>query len=166
MSSQSSPESTTLSGSHQTSHDGTPAGVIAAVVVIMVVLTIGAAVYLVLRWRGRRTGYDPERRARAPMAVEGNHVPASTSPYGSTSNLVPHFHHVPGANMRIATRRPDGAWEFSNPGTPFKPLGVTEIEPPTPSCSYFPPSPSTLEPPKSPVEIMKERESKAARLIR
>jgi len=68
--------------------------------------------------------------------------------------------------MRIATRRPDGAWEFSNPGTPFNPLGVTEIEPPTPCCSSFPPSPSTLEPPKSPVAIMKERESKAARLIR
>lgn len=68
--------------------------------------------------------------------------------------------------MRIATRRPDGAWEFSNPDAPFNPLGITEIEPPTPSCSYFPPSPSTLDPPKSPAEIMKERESKAARLIR
>ena len=91
MSSQSSPESTTLSGSHQASHDGTPAGVIAAVVVIVLALATGVAIYLVLRWRPRRTDYDPERRPRASMAVERNHAPAAVSPYGSTSNLVPHF---------------------------------------------------------------------------
>lgn len=68
--------------------------------------------------------------------------------------------------MRIATRRPDGAWEFSNRGSPFNPSGVMEIEPTSPSCFSVPPTPSSLEPPKSPAEIMKESESKAARLIR
>jgi len=91
MSSQSSPESTTLSGSHQASHGGTSAGAIAAVVVIVVALAVGVAAYLGLRWRARRTDYDPERRPRASMSVEGNHAPAPVSPYGSTSNLVPHF---------------------------------------------------------------------------
>ena len=91
MSSQSSPEPTTLSGSHQASHGGTPAGVIAAVVVIVVALSIGVAVYLIFRRRARRTDYDPERRPRASMVLEGNHAPPQVSPYGSTSNLVPHF---------------------------------------------------------------------------
>lgn len=67
--------------------------------------------------------------------------------------------------MRVATRRPDGAWEFSHPGTSFNPLGVTELEP-VPGTPSVPSTPSSIEPPKSPAQIMKERESRAARLIR
>lgn len=36
--------------------------------------------------------------------------------------------------MRIAFRRPDGAWDFGDSLTPFKPAGVNDIEtPPSPS---------------------------------
>jgi hypothetical protein len=32
--------------------------------------------------------------------------------------------------MRVATRRPDGAWDFSVPSTPINPfLGTNELEP-------------------------------------
>ncbi|KIL62519.1 hypothetical protein M378DRAFT_761688 [Amanita muscaria Koide BX008] len=178
--------------------------------------------------------------------VDKSHVAARITPYGSSTNLVPRFNHSPGNDMRIATRRPDGAWEFSTPGAAFNPTGVDEIEPPasastsmysptptrstfkvpmTPTTptklsasfqSPFPPTPETpsfppglppsippslppstpttprnvttfaaaasssssparpasqlttmsMEPPKSPAQIMKEHESRAARLIR
>lgn len=30
--------------------------------------------------------------------------------------------------MRIAVRRPDGAWQFTDPSTPFTPVGVSDLE--------------------------------------
>jgi hypothetical protein len=39
--------------------------------------------------------------------------------------------HVPGTNMRLATRRDDGAWVFSDPdpASPFSPQGTSEVSP-------------------------------------
>lgn len=48
--------------------------------------------------------------------------------------------------MRIALRRPDGAWHIADSLTPFKPAGVHDIDVlPSPSastseCSFSPPS--------------------------
>jgi hypothetical protein len=36
--------------------------------------------------------------------------------------------HNPGEDMRIAIRRPDGAWHFTDSRTPFTPAGVSEID--------------------------------------
>ncbi|PPQ86484.1 hypothetical protein CVT24_010254 [Panaeolus cyanescens] len=36
--------------------------------------------------------------------------------------------HTPGSDMRIALRRPDGAWHFADSRTPFTPVGVGEID--------------------------------------
>ncbi|KAF8622945.1 hypothetical protein AX15_006621 [Amanita polypyramis BW_CC] len=165
MSSLPFPSSASPSKSPQASQDDTHIAIIATVVVVVGLLAIGAATFFFLRWRSRRTGYDPEQRPRTSTAVDRSHVAARITPYGSTSNLVPRFNHTPGADMRIATRRPDGAWEFSFPGSSFTPSGVREIEPAS-STSSVPSTPSSLEPPKSPAQLMKERESKAARLIR
>lgn len=54
--------------------------------------------------------------------------------------------------MRIATRRPDGAWQFSDPQAPFTPTGVSEIDVlPSPSSST-----ASMLPPRS---HRKEREA-------
>jgi len=61
--------------------------------------------------------------------------------------------------MRIAFRRPDGAWHFADSRTPFTPLGVNDIEVlPSPTSSsaslfYF----------NAKIPSNKEREAKTAR---
>jgi hypothetical protein len=37
--------------------------------------------------------------------------------------------HQPGANMRIARQRLDGAWDFEDPEDPFEPDGVADLSP-------------------------------------
>lgn len=59
--------------------------------------------------------------------------------------------------MRIATRRADGAWQFSNSRTPFTPSGVSDLDisPSSPSTSF-----------RSPHPLTKEQESKLAAMER
>lgn len=54
--------------------------------------------------------------------------------------------------MRIAIRRPDGAWSFEEPRAPFTPSGISDIDL----------SPSSSSPGLKP-RTPKEQESKAAR---
>lgn len=49
----------------------------------------------------------------------GTHAPDSETP---------RFIHSPGQNMRIATRRTDGAWDFADPRAPFAPTGITDLD--------------------------------------
>ncbi|PFH47403.1 hypothetical protein AMATHDRAFT_50336 [Amanita thiersii Skay4041] len=139
----------------------------ATVVTVVCLVLIGLSLFLVIRLGvRRRKATQTELPSRKSTAVDPSHIAAQITPYGSASKSKPHFDHRPGSDMRIAIRRPDGAWDFAHPGSPFNPAGVREIEltPHTPGpSSSIPPTPTT---PKSPVELMKERESKAARLIR
>jgi len=48
--------------------------------------------------------------------------------------------HTPGEDMRIAIRRPDGAWHFTDSRTPFTPSGIHDLVP----SPISPSSPSTL----------------------
>ncbi|KAG6864567.1 hypothetical protein C0991_008610 [Blastosporella zonata] len=44
--------------------------------------------------------------------------------------------HTPGSEMRVATRRPDGAWEFSDYPIPLSPSGASNTDvAPSPSSS-------------------------------
>ncbi|KAF8627747.1 hypothetical protein AX17_006114 [Amanita inopinata Kibby_2008] len=169
MSGNPSPSPTSPSASTQANASGARTQIIATVVAVLLLVLAGLTLYFILRWRGRQGGHDVESPSTRSKAVDRSHIAAQITPYGSASNLTPQFNHTPGSDMRIAIRRPDGAWEFAHPGSPFNPAGVREIEVPPPSAgtmSSFPPTPVTPEMPKSPAEMMKERESNAARLIR
>jgi hypothetical protein len=73
--------------------------------------------------------------------------------------------------MRIAIRRPDGAWDFSDPSEPFTPSGISDVQPsPASSTTSF--MPITKRPrgmsrsSRSAVLEYKEQESRAAQMIR
>ncbi|KAG6829021.1 hypothetical protein H0H92_005929 [Tricholoma furcatifolium] len=61
-------------------------------------------------------------------SLSQHHPAAQITPFGSFGGETPRFRHTPGSDMRIAIRRPDGAWLFSNPHDPFSPYGVSEID--------------------------------------
>ncbi|KAJ8518641.1 hypothetical protein ONZ45_g4323 [Pleurotus djamor] len=55
-------------------------------------------------------------------ALTQNHFAARITPFGSIGGEAPRFVHAPGANMRVATRRSDGGWHFSDPRAPLSPM--------------------------------------------
>ncbi|KAF8959921.1 hypothetical protein BDZ97DRAFT_1922529 [Flammula alnicola] len=65
-------------------------------------------------------------------AMHQDHPAANITPFGAAGphygGQVPRFKHNPGEDMRIALRRPDGAWHFADSRTPFTPAGVTDID--------------------------------------
>ncbi|EAU91859.2 hypothetical protein CC1G_04626 [Coprinopsis cinerea okayama7 len=73
---------------------------------------------------------------------ERTHPAAKITPFGAP-NHAPRFDHKPGADMRIAYRRPDGAWHFTDSRTPFTPAGVSDLEN-TPSPSPMSSSSASL----------------------
>jgi len=162
----------------------------AVILSVFAVLVIGGILWFTLRSKRTRAGNFEEGRAKGDdvessmwwgVGVDKNHPAARITPFSRARVRAggPQFGHTPGSNMRIAIRRPDGAWSFSDPRAPFTPSIISDIDALSPSRSYSPspeiynsPSPSASvaflpqEPPKSAAALAKEQESKAAREIR
>ncbi|KAJ6584494.1 hypothetical protein B0H19DRAFT_387663 [Mycena capillaripes] len=65
------------------------------------------------------------REVRAGETVSRAH-PAALMITPEDGKGTPRFVHTPGTNMRIATRRADGAWEFEDPRGPFTPAIIAD----------------------------------------
>lgn len=109
-------------------------------IAIVSLVSFGVGFYF---WHRRRRAQGPaqileDTRRQTTMVVDPNHLAAQVTPYTPTQE-VPLFSmhlttaqslctetryiaHRPGENMRVARRRSDGGWEFSDPLT---------IKPPT-----------------------------------
>ncbi|KAJ2922804.1 hypothetical protein H1R20_g14306, partial [Candolleomyces eurysporus] len=132
---------------------------------VIVVLSIaGAFVVAGIIWYTIRL----KRRSRRPMSagpfqgtaiLDRRHPAAQITPFGGSLNA-PSFNHTPGQDMRIAVRRPDGAWHFSDPSTPFTPVGVSDLEAAPVSAAssqFFPFSPRYVPPSKKEKEVEEAR---------
>lgn len=101
---------------------------------IVAVLIVGAVTYFIVRMRRAR-------REQGAQSTEEKHLRTAgrTSTMLDTrhpaSRVTPFSNHTPGANMRIARRRQDGAWVFEEPNTPFTPDGMSEPSSPNPLLS-------------------------------
>ncbi|KAF8883250.1 hypothetical protein BD779DRAFT_1540295 [Infundibulicybe gibba] len=133
--------------------------VIGAVLGIVCFLVLGVVVFAVLRLRRRRPS-EHDSKSFTPSAIDLNHPASHITPFGSPTVETPRFHHTPGSEMRIATRRADGAWLFADPQAPFTPSGVSDLES-SPASSY-----TALPSASSRTNLLKEKESKSAREIR
>jgi len=133
--------------------------VIGVVLGIVGILVLGVVVFAVLRLRRRRPS-EHDSKPFTPSVIGLNHPATRITPFGSPAVETPRFRHTPGAEMRIATRRPDGAWQFADPEAPFTPSGVSDLES-SPASSH-----TTLPPASSRTNLLKEKESKSAREIR
>ncbi|KAF7969943.1 hypothetical protein HWV62_25476 [Athelia sp. TMB] len=101
-------------------------------------VTLGAVALLLLALityfavRGRRARAE---QAGAGASAEEKHLRAAgraslvLDARHPASHVTPFSNHTPGANMRIARRRQDGAWVFEDPAAPFAPAGVADPSP-------------------------------------
>ncbi|KAJ7644495.1 hypothetical protein FB45DRAFT_861831 [Roridomyces roridus] len=90
------------------------------------------SLYLRRRNKQRSTQSRKGSEVRAGETVSRTH-PAALMITPAEGNGTPRFVHTPGTNMRIANRRADGAWEFSDPRAPFTPSLIedasTQLDP-------------------------------------
>ncbi|KAF9561874.1 hypothetical protein CPC08DRAFT_707058 [Agrocybe pediades] len=138
--------------------DGTPKNdrrMLAVVVVLGIVgaFLIAFIIWLTLRVKRRESSGENLGPYQGTL-IQDAHPAADITPFGAVGHVSsakgPRYKHKPGEDMRIAVRRPDGAWHFTDSRTPFTPTGVKEIDvtpSPISSCtslvsfnSRFPPS--------------------------
>lgn len=99
---------------------------LAVCLALLSVLLLGGIFAFTWRMRQRaKAGLEGFHNLDAHATVVGpRHLASRVTPFGTRDA------HQPGRNMRVATRRPDGAWDFTVPATPINPFqGVDEPEP-------------------------------------
>ncbi|KAJ7877006.1 hypothetical protein B0H13DRAFT_993766 [Mycena leptocephala] len=110
-----------------------PASPIVPIIVAAVAaLLLVSAMLLTFHFRRQnKKKMDTARAARKGREVQAGETVLRTHP-ATLMVLPPHgegnprFVHTPGTNMRIATRRADGAWEFADPRAPFTPAIIAD----------------------------------------
>lgn len=184
------PASTSSSANASTSSPDPRNAAIGAVLGVAGLILLVGIVFITVRKRRRQQsdGEKPVGPFQGTAVLDKGHPAARIVPFG-TPGTEGHFFrksllffaltnagitfiagHAPGQDMRIAIRRPDGAWDFTDPSEPFTPTGVSEIHPsPTSSSTNLIPnsrrqkgSRST----RSAVMEYKEQESRVSRMIR
>lgn len=159
--------SATSSPSHD-SQGAITGGVLAVVALVL----LAGIVYITLRVR-RRSGGDGEKASgpfHGTAVLDKDHPAAKIVPFGTPGTEAHLFRHTPGRDMRIAIRRPDGAWDFTDSSQPFTPTGVSDICPSPMSSTATLISSSKRHKgsttTRSTVQEYKEQESRASQMIR
>lgn len=173
----SSSASSSASTSPASSHDPR---FIAVGVVLGIFGLILLVVILVFTLRVRKRQIKAGEKSAGPyhgaMVLDKSHPATKIRPFGTPVTEGHSFRHIPGQDMRIAIRRPDGAWDFADPSEPFTPYGVSDVCPsPTSATSLITsgstrrnwiPSNSWGIGSRSAISEYKEQESRASKLIR
>ncbi|KAJ7630289.1 hypothetical protein FB45DRAFT_915087 [Roridomyces roridus] len=108
-----------------------------AVSVLFAVLLLACLMFISLYLRRRNKQRSRKgAQVRAGETVSRTH-PAALMITPAEGNGTPRFVHTPGTNMRIANRRADGGWEFSDPRAPFTP-SIVEARDRSPPRAYSP----------------------------
>ncbi|KXN82439.1 hypothetical protein AN958_02558 [Leucoagaricus sp. SymC.cos] len=157
------------------SHD--PRNVVVGCVlgIVGLILLVGI---LILTLRVRRRQKSARNSVMQPFhgsaVLDKRHPAARIVPFGTPGAEGHYYRHTPGKDMRIAIRRPDGAWDFTDPNQPFTPNGVTDIVPsPVSSTATFSSiskrqqeAPPAVNRGSAAILAYKEQESRAAQMIR
>ncbi|KAF7357438.1 hypothetical protein MSAN_01339800 [Mycena sanguinolenta] len=113
-------------------------------VTVIAVLVLVSVMLLTLHFRKKKISAAAQaRKGREvrPGEVVSRVHPAALMITPANGEGTPRFVHTAGTNMRVATRRPDGAWEFADSRAPFTPSIIADASD-TASISH-PPSRST-----------------------
>ncbi|KAG5651305.1 hypothetical protein H0H81_009130 [Sphagnurus paluster] len=132
----------------ESSQNDTRVSTVGILLTVVGVLLIAGVVFMTLHMKRRRcpnnvNGANSFTSPPLGRVLESSHPAARISPFGSpgprfrtpAQTLFGNFssvnlllEHTPGSEMRIALRRPDGAWEFADPQTPFTSSGISAPE--------------------------------------
>ncbi len=180
--------SASSSATSSPSHDSQGA-ITGAVLGIVGLVLLAGIVFITLRVRRRRAG-DGETVIgpfHGTALLDKDHPAAKIVPFGTPGTEAHLFRtfvfsflqdarlsrvagHTPGRDMRIAIRRPDGAWDFTDSSQPFTPTGVSDICPSPMSSTATLISSSQRHKgstnTKTTVREYKEQESRASQMIR
>lgn len=147
-------------------------GIIGVALGIVALVLLAGIVFVTLRAR-RRSGNVGEKASgpfHGTALLDKNHPAARIVPFGTPGTEAHLFRHTPGRDMRIAIRRPDGAWDFADSSQPFTPTGVSDICPSPMSSSATLISSSKRHKgstaTRSTVQEYKAQESRASQMIR
>jgi len=159
-SSPSSVVSTSTKNAPQSENQMTIVGIILGVVGVIL---FAGVIYATLRLKRRRSptaGSDSESFVSSSTGarLDQYHPAARITPFGTPGGETPRFKHTPGSGMRVAIRRPDGAWEFEDPRRAYTPSSRSDLE--------FLPSPSSSLGTLPPKVRSKEHEFKSSRDLR
>ncbi|KDR69873.1 hypothetical protein GALMADRAFT_913495 [Galerina marginata CBS 339.88] len=115
--------------------DATPKNDHRILVVVVILGIVGAFLIAFIIYTTLRVKRRQDAEASGPYqgtAIHNDHPATHIVPFGAGgphSGLNgPRYKHNPGEDMRIALRRPDGAWHFTDSRTPFTPLGVADLD--------------------------------------
>lgn len=127
----SSPASGTSAAASVSANGDPRLSAVIAILTIIGIVLIGVIVFITVRLRRGDTGTGDRRSMAGPFhgtsIWEREHPATRITPF-DTQYKSPTFNHIPGSDMRIAHRRPDGAWHFADSRTPFTPEGVSDLD--------------------------------------
>ncbi|KAJ6477111.1 hypothetical protein C8R47DRAFT_1075433 [Mycena vitilis] len=108
-----------------------PTSAVVPIAVVVILLVLGFIMLLTFHFRRqnkKKLGAAQVRKGREVQAGEvvSRAHPAALMITPENGKGTPRFVHTPGTNMRIATRRSDGAWEFADPRAPFAPAIIAD----------------------------------------
>lgn len=118
-------------------------GVTLGVVGSLLVVGISYFIIRMRRAKSKQGGQSAEEKhlysvGRKSTLLDTRHPATHITPFSSEytafmlgireRNRIP-VDHTPGANMRVARRRQDGAWDFEEPQTPITPGSVSDVCP-------------------------------------
>ncbi|KAJ7727362.1 hypothetical protein B0H16DRAFT_257242 [Mycena metata] len=99
--------------------------IVPIIIAIVAVLLLVSLMLFVLRFRRQTKKKFNGKEVQAGETVSRTH-PAALMITPAEGKGTPRFVHTPGTNMRIASRRSDGAWEFADPRAPFTPAIIAD----------------------------------------
>ncbi|KAJ7081588.1 hypothetical protein B0H15DRAFT_803586 [Mycena belliarum] len=101
---------------------------IALVASVLLLVAIMLLSFYLRRRTKQKASAAPARKGREvqPGETVSRPHPAALMITPAEGKGTPRFVHTPGTNMRIASRRPDGAWEFADPRAPFAPAIIAD----------------------------------------
>jgi len=125
---------------------------------VVVLIILGVLAYFYGFRRDRKNPADAEGNRRETIMGPG-HMASRVTPYYPFRGEGPNFAHTPGEGMRVAHRRADGGWEFSDsltlhPSvTPFNLSDAGSSACPSPTTSVFTTISTTKREKKIPGEL-------------
>jgi len=139
LSSSSTPSSVPSGGSNA-------AIAVGVAIAVVAVIIVGASLFFFLRRRRLNSRVETSNKGHRVTILDASHPASHVTPFPSRAMFAisqthnhdgPRFSHRPGEGMKVASRRSDGGWDFSQPLDVSSPFSKSTDNIPSPSSTVF-----------------------------